>query len=95
MDIYVGNLPFDVTESQLQAAFEAYGQVRFVRIMKDRFSGNPLGFAFVSMPDDNEATRAVAALHRTRIGDRTVIVAQTQRRVERRNTAEVDMEAVV
>jgi RNA recognition motif-containing protein len=95
MDIYVGNLSFDATEPDLERAFEAYGRVRSVRIIRDRFSGNPLGFAFVDMPDDNEAKCAAVALNKTRIGDRVVIVSQTKRLAEQRKAAEVDMEAIV
>jgi len=47
MNIYVGNLSFDVKEENLQAAFEAYGQVSSATIVKDKYSGQPLGIGFV------------------------------------------------
>ncbi|CAG1021142.1 partial FUS-interacting serine-arginine-rich protein 1, partial [Methylococcales bacterium] len=50
MNIFVGNLSHDVTEDDLQQAFEAFGQVKSVKVIKDLFSGASKGFAFVEMP---------------------------------------------
>jgi RNA recognition motif-containing protein len=50
MNIYVGNLSYEVTEDDLQQAFEAFGQVESVRIIKDKYSGQSKGFGFVEMP---------------------------------------------
>jgi len=95
MDIYIGNLSFDATEDDLQHTFAPFGRVRSVSIVRDRFNGGPLGFAFVDMPDDDEAQNAIAALHRSRINGRVVIVSRTQRRAERRNTVDADAQALV
>ncbi|MBE0536509.1 MAG: RNA-binding protein [Phycisphaerae bacterium] len=95
MDIYVGNLSFDATEADLEHAFGAYGKVRSVNIVRDRFNGNPLGFAFVDMPADDEARCAIGALHKSRLIDRVITVSQTQRRAERRTPVDVDVEATV
>jgi RNA recognition motif-containing protein len=63
MNIYVGNMSFDVTEADLQAAFEAFGAVESVHIIKDQYSGQPKGFGFVEMPSTSEAQAAIAGLN--------------------------------
>jgi RNA recognition motif-containing protein len=62
MNIYVGNLSPDVTEEELRKAFEAFGQVASVNIIKDRYSGQPRGFGFVEMPVKAEAQAAITGL---------------------------------
>ena len=59
MNIYVGNLSHDVAEEDLRQAFEAFGQVESVNIIKDKFSGESRGFGFVEMPSRNEAQTAI------------------------------------
>jgi RNA recognition motif-containing protein len=59
MNIYVGNLSNDVTEEDLKKLFEASGQVESVNIIKDKFSGQSRGFAFVEIPNKNEALAAL------------------------------------
>ena len=63
MNIYVGNLSFDVTESDLRKAFEAFGQITEVRLITDKFSGKPKGFGFVEMPTAEEAQKAIAEMN--------------------------------
>jgi RNA recognition motif-containing protein len=63
MNIYVGNMSYDVTEADLQAAFEAFGAVASVTIIKDQYSGQPKGFGFVEMPSAPEAQAAIAGLN--------------------------------
>ena len=63
MNIYVGNLSRDVTEDELQQAFEAHGQVATASIITDRFSGESRGFGFVEMPDKAEAQAAITELN--------------------------------
>jgi RNA recognition motif-containing protein len=63
MNIYVGNLSFDVKEENLQTAFEAFGKVSSVTIVRDKYSGQARGFGFVEMPDQNEARTAIASLN--------------------------------
>jgi len=58
MNIYVGNLSPEVTEEDLQQAFESYGNVESVKIIKDRYSGKSRGFGFVEMPAKAEAQSA-------------------------------------
>ena len=60
-NIYVGNISFQTTEQDLDAAFSAYGQVDRVQIVKDRDTGQARGFAFVEMPVNADADKAMAA----------------------------------
>jgi RNA recognition motif-containing protein len=62
MNIYVGNLPRETTEDDLKEAFEAFGQVTSVKIIKDKFSGDPRGFGFVEMSNSSEAQAAISGL---------------------------------
>jgi RNA recognition motif-containing protein len=63
MNIYVGNISYDVTEADLQAAFEAFGAVASVNLIKDQYSGQPKGFGFVEMSSASEAQAAIAGLN--------------------------------
>jgi len=61
MNIYVGNLPHSATNETLEALFSQYGRVNSVRVITDKFTGAPRGFAFVEMGSNEEATAAIAA----------------------------------
>ena len=63
MNIYVGNLPFEVTEDALQVAFTEYGSVTSARVITDRMTGRSRGFGFVEMSDNAEAETAIQALN--------------------------------
>ena len=63
MKIYVGNLNYNTTEDTLRALFGEHGSVEEVHIPTDRESGRPRGFAFVTMPNQNEAQAAIAAIN--------------------------------
>ena len=63
MNIYVGNLSFEVSVETLRQAFEAFGQVSSARIVKDKYSGQPRGFGFVEMPDPPMAQAAIENLN--------------------------------
>jgi len=65
MNIYVGNLSRDVTEEDLTKAFEAFGQLEKVTVVKDKRSGEPRGFGFVEMLSDDEAQSAINGLNGT------------------------------
>jgi len=84
MNIYVGNLSFQATEEDLEKAFSAFGQVTSVSIVKDRFSGQPRGFAFVEMPVKAEAQAAIAALKGKELKGRTIDVSEAHPRTEGR-----------
>ncbi len=63
IEIYVGNLSYDLTEDQLRSEFEAYGKVNSARIITNRFNNKSKGFGFVHMPNRAEADAAVKALN--------------------------------
>ena len=73
-NIYVGNLDFKVTEDDLRQAFNAYGQVDNVTILKDRDTGQPRGFGFVEMANDEEADRAIQGMNGAQLGSRALNV---------------------
>ena len=77
--LYVGNLSFNVTESDLRAAFESDGrQVREVVMVSDRETGRPRGFGFVQMASEKDAQAAIAALDGKEIDGRAVKVSEAQ-----------------
>lgn len=82
-NIYVGNISFQTTEQDLDAAFSAYGQVDRVQIVKDRETGKARGFAFVEMSNNAEADRAMAALNGAELGGRTLTVNEARPREPR------------
>jgi len=63
VEIYVGNLSYDMTEAQMRKEFEKYGTVKSARIITNRFNHKSKGFGFVEMPDRQEAETAIRALH--------------------------------
>jgi len=63
MNIYVGNLAYSVTENDLRSAFEPFGQIASINIIKDKFSGQSKGFGFVEMPSADEARSAINDLN--------------------------------
>ncbi len=63
MNIYVGNLALNVTEGDLQQAFEAFGEVTSAKIIKDKYSGESRGFGFVEMPAGAEAQSAISGMN--------------------------------
>lgn len=84
MNIYVGNLSFDTSESDLQAAFAAYGAVSTARIATDRDTGRARGFGFVEMASQAEAQAAIKALNGSELQGRTLTVNEARPREERR-----------
>jgi RNA recognition motif-containing protein len=74
MNIYAGNLSEDVTEEELQGAFENYGIVNSVNLIKDRFSGESRGFGFVEMDNNDEAKAAIKGLDGTDIKGKNIKV---------------------
>jgi RNA recognition motif-containing protein len=83
MNIYAGNLLRDLSETELRAAFEAYGTVTTVSIIKDKFSGDSRGFGFVEMPDKVEAEKAISSLNRKDLKGRTLTVNEARPRTDR------------
>jgi len=80
MNIYVGNLSHDVTEDDLRQAFEAFGQVSSVNIVKDRFSGESRGFGFVEMSSKHEALAAIKEADGTDLKGRSIRVNEAHDR---------------
>jgi RNA recognition motif-containing protein len=85
MRLYVGNLSRDVTEEDLKAAFQAFGEIKEATIVKDRFNGVSKGFAFVEMPVEAEAKAAIEALHGKEMKGRSLDVNEARPRPERRS----------
>ena len=83
MNIYVGNLPFSMTEAEFRETFEAYGEVSSANLIMDRETGRPRGFGFVEMPNDTEAQEAINALNGTEVGERELRVNEAKPREKR------------
>ena len=83
MNIYVGNLAYSVTESELKDAFAEFGEVSSVTIITDKISGQSKGFGFVEMPNNSEADSAIKALNESSIKGRNIKVNQAKPRGER------------
>ena len=82
-NIYVGNLDYNISEQDLRTTFEAYGQVDNVTIMRDRDTGQPRGFAFVEMANDEEAQKAIDGTNGTQLGARNINVNVARPKTER------------
>ncbi len=77
MNIYVGNLPFNLGEEDLKEIFEEYGEVTTTKIVSDKFSGRSKGFGFVEMSNDAEATNAIKELNNAEISGRNIKVNES------------------
>ncbi|MBN8222728.1 MAG: RNA-binding protein, partial [Spirochaetes bacterium] len=82
MNIYVGNLAYNATDEELRAAFEAFGNVTSVKIVRDRDSGRSRGFAFVEMEDGEGAQNAVAQMNGKDLKGRNLVVNEARPREE-------------
>lgn len=80
--IFVGNLAFQTTESDVRNVFARYGRVTSVRVATDRGTGAPRGFAFVNMPSDEDAEEAIARANGNSICGRTITVNEARSREE-------------
>ena len=83
--LYVGNVPYETTESDLQALFGAAGQVSTINIVRDKATGQARGFAFVEMSDAEGARRAIAELDQQQVGGRTLTVNEAKPMAPRSN----------
>ena len=83
MNIYVGNLPYGLSESELRDAFANFGEVSLVKILSDRETGRSRGFGFVEMPNQAEAEAAVANLNGKDVGGRPLRVNEARPRESR------------
>lgn len=82
-NIYVGNLSYDASEDDLREAFERYGQVSAVNIIKDRETGRSRGFAFVEMPQEEDAKKAIEELNLQSVAGRKITVNEARPRTDR------------
>jgi RNA recognition motif-containing protein len=82
VNIYVGSFSKNVTEEDLRQAFESFGQVESVVIIKDKFSGESRGFGFIEMPSKTEASSAIDGLNGKELKGRTLTVNEARPRSE-------------
>lgn len=83
--LYVGSLPYSISEDELRELFSSYGNIESVRIITDKFTGQSKGFGFVEMSNEDDAQRAVEGMNGKQISGRTLIVneARPEQRRER------------
>ena len=86
--LYVGNLPYEVGETELQDLFAQSGSVESVTVMRDQMTGRARGFAFVEMSTDDEAQQAITALNGTQLGGRNLTVNEARPRESRPRQSE-------
>ncbi len=84
MNLYVGNLLFDVSENDLRNAFEQFGQVTEVRLIMDKFSGKSKGFGFIEMPSKDEAEKAISEMNGKDFMGRALNVNVSKPKTDRR-----------
>jgi len=84
--IYVGSLPYSVTDQQLEDLFRPYGQINEVHLITDKYTGQSKGFAFVEMANEEEANRAIQQLNGAEMGGRTLVVNEARERQEIRSS---------
>ena len=83
MNIYVGNLTFDVSEDDLRGAFEQFGEITEVRLIMDKFSGKSKGFGFIEMPSKDEAEKAIEEMNGKDFKGRDLTVNEAKPKVDR------------
>ena len=85
MNIYVGNIPKDTSESEIRAAFEQYGEVSSVNLIKDKYTNSLKGFGFVDMPQKSEAENSIKGLDGTMFSGRPLTVNPAKPRTTNSN----------
>jgi cold-inducible RNA-binding protein len=81
--LYVGNLPFDISEDQLHELFSVHGQVASTKLITDFNTGRSRGFGFVEMGSDEEAKAAIDKMNKQKVGERELVVNEARPRPER------------
>lgn len=79
MDIYVGQLPYNVDEGELKEIFSNYGEIASINLVTDHYSGRSKGFGFIDMPNNSEADIAIKALNKSMLKGREIKVNQVQK----------------
>ncbi len=82
--LYVGGLPYSVTETQLQELFSQHGEVRSAKVITDKFTGRSRGFGFVELGSEEQGRKAMEALNGTQLEGRTLIVNEAKEQGDRR-----------
>lgn len=80
MNIYVGQLPYSVTEEELREMFLEFGEVTKLNLIMDRYSGQSKGFGFIEMPNNSEADQAIKGLNKSMVKGREIKVNQAEER---------------
>ncbi len=83
MNIYVGNLLFDVSEDDLREAFEQFGEITEVRLIMDKYSGKSKGFGFIEMPSKDEAEKAIEEMNGKEFKGRALNVNEAKPKTDR------------
>ena len=78
MEIYVGNLSYDTTDSSLSEAFGRFGQISRATVVKDRVTGRSRGFGFVEMTDSGQARAAIESLNGSELDGRVIVVNEAR-----------------
>src|SRR5215510_8102775 len=84
--LYVGGLPYSVTDGQLQQIFSTHGTVESARVIADKFTGQSRGFGFVEMSSDNEAQAAISGLNGTQYEGRSLVVNEAKPQADRNDS---------
>ncbi|MCU7915111.1 MAG: RNA-binding protein [Candidatus Thiodiazotropha sp. (ex Gloverina cf. vestifex)] len=85
MNIYVGNLPWSISDNELRDLFAAFGEVSSANVIMDKFSGRSKGFGFVEMANNDEADAAIKALNEKEVDGRNLRVNEAKPREDRPN----------
>jgi RNA recognition motif-containing protein len=83
MRIYVGNLPYTVTDDELRELFSEFGELASAEVITDKYSGRSKGFGFVEMPNNTEADQAIKSLNDAAVKGRKLTVNEAKPRTER------------
>ncbi|MCH8269058.1 MAG: RNA-binding protein, partial [Acidobacteria bacterium] len=81
-NLYVGNMSFQTTESELRSIFEPYGEITRIQVMTDRDTGQARGFAFVELADDEQAAKAITELNGKELDGRALNVNEARPKPE-------------
>lgn len=85
MNIYVGNLVYAMTDEELRALFEQFGQVDSANVIKDKMTGRSRGYGFVTMNDDSQAKAALEGLNSKEVQGRKIVVSESRPREDKGN----------